>query len=307
MQVDKAAGVPPGANKDPQYQNLNASVKPENTPPKNTPPKNTPPKNEGQPKENTPPKNEGQPTEYTPPKNEGQLKNRQKAASDLQEALRMPEGDARKNAIADAKSLATMTGLSPERVDSFVNKLASDRAKSIRASRATKADRYNAEKSMVEYSAKAAEARLQGFTGVGESGGLAELYQMQADKAAGVAPGTYTALSKGSKPIAPDWRIQQRLASKVAKGEMTPEGAGQVFADKMEQKMAYDEPRVYAEQQRRRRKLKAEAVAKGVTFTEKAPPPIRGQLSASDRRRELRAANKGRGPYWGGSSVYTKE
>ena len=251
-----------------------------------------------------------QSTGYAAPKNMAELRGRQKAATQLNRALKMPEGRARDKAIDKARGAAKDAGVSSERVSGFMGRSASSRAESLRRAQDASKKLFGDKPSGGQYSDMAAEAREQGFTGVGKSGGLAELYQMQADKAAGVAPGTFTALSKGSKPIAPDWRIQQRLASKVAKGEMTPEGAGQVFADKQKQKFAYDNPRAFADQQERKQMAMAEAAARGIPYEEKAPPPIRAQLSASDRKRQLREAtriqnaNRSRAAYGGGSSVF---
>jgi len=154
--------------------------------------------------------------------------------------------------------------------------------------------------SVEEYAEKAAEARAQGFTGVTGGGGLAELYQMQVDKARGVAPGTYTALSKGAKRIAPDYRIRQRLASKVAKGQMTPKGAGMEFQRIQDQKLAYDDPRSFDEARKNRAAAIQEAIRTGSPLPDREVEEIGPQLSEYDKRRLERQRNY-RGPRFGGT------
>lgn len=239
--------------------------------------------------------------EYTKPKNKNQLLERQEAAGALMEAMKMSPGSDRADAIARASMRAEGAGVSPARIDRFVNEPEFAKAESLRRVRAA-GERAVAEGkkpydsgrpkiSGEKYAEKAAEARAQGYTGVKGDGGLAELYQMQADKAQGVAPGTFTALAKGSKRIAPEERIRQRLASKVERGELTPKGAGKKLQQIQDKKLAYDDPRGYAEALKERAAAIQEAIRTGSPLPKREVEEIEGQLSEYDKRRLERQRN----------------
>ena len=246
---------------------------------------------------------------YTKPKNKSQLLERQEAAGALMEAMKMRPGTDREDAISGARMRAENAGVSSARVDRFVNEPEFAKAEALRRVRAA-GERAVAEGkkpyqrpdigeyddgrpkiSGEEYAKKAAEARAQGYTGVKGDGGLAELYQMQADKAQDVAPGTFTALAKGSKMIAPDERILKRLRSKVAMGELTPKGAGKKMQRIQDKKLAYDDPRGYAEALRERTAAIQEAIRTGSPLPKREVEEIEGQLSENDKRRLERQRN----------------
>lgn len=254
------------------------------------------------------------PPEYKKPKNKEQLFARQKAAASLMEAMEMSPGNAREDAIARASMQAQQAGVTASRIDDFIENPAYAKAAKIQQVRAAgekavaagrqpyqqpdigRYDDGRPQLSSRKYAEKAAEARAAGFTGVQGSGGLAELYQMQSDRASKrVAPGTFTALSKPAKRIAPDSRIESRLASQVAKGEITPEGAYDKFQEIKDNKMRYNNPRRAALMKQRELAEMNYRIKRGLPLPEKKKGKIEGQLSKADRERAIRQANRSSG------------
>jgi hypothetical protein len=215
---------------------------------------------------------------------------RQEAAGNLLKAMKMKEGAAKEQALEAASSQAYAAGVPYARVDRFINEPAFAKAEALRRVRAAgkkaaaagskpyqepdigKYDDGRPKVSREEYAERAANLRAQGFTGVKGDGGLAELYQMQADKASGVAPGTYTALSKGAKKIAPDSRIIDRYAKMVAEGRMSPEAAKRKFGEDMLDKMRYDDPRLFARNEAEYQAAVEEAKRTGSPIPERPLP-----------------------------------
>ena len=247
---------------------------------------------------------------YNEPKDEAELLSRQSAADSLQKAMAMSEGVSKKQAIQKARGQALDAGVSLARVDRFINEPAFAKANTLRKVRAAgekaaaagskpyqqpdigKYDDGRPKVSSEEYAERAASSRAQGFTGVKGDGGLAELYQMQVDKAEGVAPGTFTALSKPAKRIAPDSRIKARLASQVARGILDPKSAGKKFFDIKQDKLAYDDPRAFAKKKAEDEATIAELIEAGEPLPEIDYGEIEGSLSPSDRRRLAREAER---------------
>tara|TARA_R100000231_G_scaffold136225_1_gene111319 strand:+ start:259 stop:1425 length:1167 start_codon:yes stop_codon:yes gene_type:complete len=245
---------------------------------------------------------------YDEPKDEAELLARQSAAASLQKAMAMDEGVLRKKALQEARGQAMDAGVSIARVDRFINEPGFSKRDTLRRVRAAgekavaegkksyerpkmgKYDDGRPEISASKYREMAADARAQGFTGVKGDGGLAELYQMQVDKARGVAPGTFTALSKPAKRIAPDSRIKSRLASQVARGILDPKSAAKKFFDIKQDKLAYDDPRAFAEQQAEDEATIARLKEAGEPLPEIDYGEIKGSLSPSDQRRLQREA-----------------
>ena len=237
--------------------------------------------------------------EYVDPKNKKQLLARQEAAASLMEAMEMSPGNDREDAIARASMQAQQAGVTASRIDDFIKNPAYAKAAKLQQVRAAGREAAEAGKpvrpqlSSRGYAQKAAEARAAGFTGVQGSGGLAELYQMQSDRASGkVAPGTFTALSKPAKRIAPDSRIKSRLASKVAKGELDPESAYDEFQKIKDAKMAYNNPRRAALMKQRELAEMNYRIEQGLPLPEKKKGRIEGRLSRADRRRAEREAGR---------------
>ena len=245
---------------------------------------------------------------YNEPKDEAELLARQSAAASLQKAMAMDEGVLRKKALQEARGQAMDAGVSMARVDRFINEPGFSKRDTLRRVRAAgekavaegkksyerpkmgKYDDGRPEISASKYREMAADAQAQGFTGVKGDGGLAELYQMQVDKARGVAPGTFTALSKPAKRIAPDSRIKSRLASQVARGILDPKSAAKKFFDIKQDKLAYDDPRAFAEQQAEDEATIARLKEAGEPLPEIDYGEIKGVLSPSDRKRLQREA-----------------
>tara|TARA_S200002703_G_scaffold109379_1_gene95129 strand:+ start:720 stop:1715 length:996 start_codon:yes stop_codon:yes gene_type:complete len=227
---------------------------------------------------------------------------RQEAAAALMEALKMSPGSDRAGAIAKASSQAYAAGVPRARVDRFINEPAFAKAEALRRVRAAGEKAVEAGRkpyqepdigeyddgrtkiSGEEYAETAANLRAQGFTGVKGDGGLAELYQMQADKAAGVAPGRYTALSKGAKKIAPDSEIIDSYAEKVAEGRMSPEAASRAFAQDMLDKLRYDDPRLFDRLEAEYQAAVAEAKRTGSPIPERPIPGADIDFAAEARR-----------------------
>jgi hypothetical protein len=246
---------------------------------------------------------------YNEPKEASELTTRQSAADSLQKAMAMSEGASKKQALQKARGQALDAGVSMARVDRFINEPAFAKANTLRRVRAAgekavaagrkpyqqpdigRYDDGRPQLSSRKYAEKAAEARAAGFTGVQGSGGLAELYQMQSDRASKkVAPGTFTALSKPAKRIAPDSRIESRLASQVAKGEITPEGAYDKFQEIKDNKMRYNNPRRAALMKQRELAEMNYRIERGLPLPEKKKGKIEGRLSRADRERASRSA-----------------
>jgi hypothetical protein len=227
---------------------------------------------------------------------------RQEAATALMEAMKMSPGSDRAEAIAKASSQAYAAGVPRARVDRFINEPAFAKAEALRRVRAAgkkaaaagskpyqepdigEYDDGRPKISRGEYAEKAANLRAQGFTGVKGDGGLAELYQMQADKEVGVAPGTYTALSKGAKKIAPDSRIIDRYSKMVAEGRMSPEAAKRKFGEDMLDKMRYDDPRLFDRLEAEYQEAVAEAKRTGSPIPERDIPGADIDFAVEARR-----------------------
>jgi hypothetical protein len=227
---------------------------------------------------------------------------RQEAAGNLLKAMKMKEGAAKEQALEAASSQAYAAGVPYARVDRFINEPAFAKAEALRRVRAAgkkaaaagskpyqepdigKYDDGRPKISREEYAEKAANLRAQGFTGVKGDGGLAELYQMQADRLSGVAPGTYTALSKGAKKIAPDSEIIDSYAQKVAEGRMTPEAARRAFAQDMLDKLRYDDPRRFARDEAEYQAAVAEAKRTGSPIPERPLPGADIDFAVEARR-----------------------
>lgn len=246
---------------------------------------------------------------YNEPKDEPELLARQRAAASLQKAMAMDEGERKKQAIQKARGQALDAGVSIARVDRFINEPAFAKAETLRRVRAAGkeaadagkpkdrftqfVEKYKKENSGKEpsgeekaawYGTEAANLRAQGFTGVKGDGGLAELYQMQADRLSGVAPGTYTALSKGAKKIAPDSEIIDSYAQKVAEGRMTPEAARRAFAQDMLDKLRYDDPRRFDRDEAEYQAAVAEAKRTGSPIPERPLPGADIDFAVEARR-----------------------
>jgi len=224
------------------------------------------------------------------PRSDEEVEARQEAAGNLLKAMKMKEGAAKEQALEAASSQAYAAGVPYARVERFKNEPAFAKAETLRRVRAAgkkaaaagskpyqepdigKYDDGRPKISREEYAEKAANLRAQGFTGVKGDGGLAELYQMQADKEVGVAPGTYTALSKGAKKIAPDSEIIDSYAQKVAEGRMSPEAARRAFGQDMLDKMRYDDPRRFARDEEEYQAAVAEAKRTGSPIPERYIP-----------------------------------
>ena len=251
------------------------------------------------------------------------LEARQEAASALMEAMKMGPGSDRAEAIAKASSQAYAAGVPRARVDRFINEPAFAKAAKAETLRRVRAagekaaaagskpyqqpdigeyDDGRPKISREEYAERAANLRAQGFTGVKGDGGLAELYQMQADKADGVAPGTYTALSKGAKKIAPDSRIIDRYSKMVAEGRMSPEAAKRKFGEDMLDKMRYDDPRLFAREEAEYQAAVAEAKRTGSPIPER-PIPGADIDFAVEARRFPAESNKSRGNTYTGAGA----
>ena len=242
------------------------------------------------------------PPEYVEPKNKEQLFARQEAAASLMEAMEMSPGNDREDAIARASMQAQQAGVTASRIDDFIeNPAYAKAAKAAKIQQVRAAGREAAEAgkpvrpqlSSRGYGQLAADARAQGFTGVKGDGGLAELYQMQSDRASGkVAPGTFTALSKPAKRIAPDSRIKSRLASQVAKGEITSEDAYDKFQEIKDNKMRYNNPRRAALMKQQELAEMNYRIKRGLPLPEKKKGRIEGRLSNADRKRAIREVKR---------------
>jgi len=224
----------------------------------------------------------------------GDVEDRQEAAGNLLKAMKMKEGAAKDQALEAASSQAYAAGVPYARVERFKNEPAFAKAETLRRVRAAGAEAAAAGKkpyddgrtkiSGEEYAETAANLRAQGFTGVKGDGGLAELYQMQADKEGGVAPGTYTALSKGAKKIAPDSRIIDRYSKMVAEGRMSPEAAKRKFGEDMLDKMRSDDPRLFARNEAEYQAAVAEAKRTGSPIPERPLPGADIDFAVEARR-----------------------
>lgn len=236
------------------------------------------------------------------PRYDEEVEARQEAAGNLLKAMKMKEGAAKEQALEAASSQAYAAGVPYARVDRFINEPAFAKAEALRRVRAAgkkaaaagskpyqepdigEYDDGRPKISREEYAQKAANLRAQGFTGVKGDGGLAELYQMQADKEVGVAPGTYTALSKGAKKIAPDSRIIDRYSKMVAEGRMSPEAAKRKFGEDMLDKMRYDDPRLFARLEAEYQAAVAEAKRTGSPIPERPLPGADIDFAVEARR-----------------------
>jgi len=222
---------------------------------------------------------------------------RQEAAGNLLKAMKMKEGAAKEQALEAASSQAYAAGVPYARVERFKNEPAFAKAETLRRVRAAAekaaaagkpkdrftqfVEKYKKENSGEEpsgeekaawYGTEAANLRAQGFTGMNGDGGLAEWYQMQADKYSGVAPGTYTSLSKGTKKIAPDSRIIDRYSKMVAEGRMSPEAAKRKYNEDILDKMRYDDPRLFDRLEAEYQEAVAEAKRTGSPIPERQLP-----------------------------------
>jgi hypothetical protein len=234
------------------------------------------------------------------PRNDEEVEARQEAAGNLLKAMKMKEGAAKEQALEAASSQAYAAGVPYARVERFKNEPAFAKAAKAETLRRVRAaaekaaaagkpkdrftqfvEKYKKENSGKEpsgeekaawYGTEAANLRAQGFTGMNGDGGLAEWYQMQADKYSGVAPGTYTALSKGAKKIAPDSRIIDRYSKMVAEGRMSPEAAKRKFGEDMLDKMRYDDPRLFDRLEAEYQEAVAEAKRTGSPIPERYIP-----------------------------------
>jgi hypothetical protein len=215
---------------------------------------------------------------------------RQEAAGNLLKAMKMKEGAAKEQALEAASKQAYALGVPYARVERFKNEPAFAKAETLRRVRAAgekaaaagikpyqqpdigEYDDGRPKISREEYAERAASSRAQGFTGVKGDGGLAELYQMQVDSADKIPTGTYTALSKGAKKIAPDSRIIDRYSKMVAEGRMSPEAAKKKFGEDMLDKMRYDDPRLFAKIEAEYQAAVAEAKRTGSPIPERPLP-----------------------------------
>jgi len=232
----------------------------------------------------------------------------------LQKAMAMSEGERKKQAIQKARGQALDAGVSIARVDRFINEPAFAKANTLRRVRAAgekavKAGRQPYQEpdigeyddgrpkiSREEYAERAASSRAKGFTGMKGDGGLAELYQMQVDKADDVAPGTYTATGKGAKKIAPNERIYSRYLKLVRRGLMSPEEAGAKYQEDIDKKAAYDDPRAFDRARRKRAEAIAEAIRTGSPIPKEEAPPIGVGVYGRDKNKSSSSSYLGGGP-----------
>jgi hypothetical protein len=206
----------------------------------------------------------------------------------------MGPGSDRAEAIAKASSQAYAAGVPHARVDRFINEPAFAKAETRRRviEGARKASEWGKPKTGFEqfvekfkeenngtepsdkekgdwYSARAADLRAKGHTGMNGDGGLAGYNQMQADMYYGYD--TPSTLSK-SKKIAPDYQIINRLSKKVAEGRMSPEAARRKFGEDMLDKMRYDDFRLFRELEEEYQAAVAEAKRTGSPIPERQLP-----------------------------------
>ncbi len=234
-----------------------------------------------------------------PSKKPGPSEPRVEAAAKMDKALAMPKGPERQAAFKEARELASDDGVSEERIDAYINsrdtpefrkaqQLKQVREAGRRAAEAGKPkdrfaqfvegyikENYGREPSDKEkadwYATEAANLREQSFGGMDGTGGLAENYQLQADKYSGLDVGAFSALGS-SKKIAPDSRIIDRYAQKVADGRMTAESARREFGQDMLDKLRYDDPRLFARNEAEYQAAVAEAKRTGSPIPERYMP-----------------------------------